>query len=97
MELFHRSFCVLDYLNYISLTAFPISSDEVKYDLSPSQVTRLGWHVSQFMFELGHSQTGETILMALNSRLMKVRRVIVLEAFCSEIQLSEPTIIGARS
>ncbi|WAR26485.1 TTC41-like protein, partial [Mya arenaria] len=40
---------------------------EVLRTLSSSPKTSL----SQFMFELGHKQTGEAILMALNARMMK--------------------------
>ncbi|KAL4226385.1 hypothetical protein ACF0H5_014369 [Mactra antiquata] len=46
-------------------------TNEVKYDLSPAQVTNITWNISQFLLELGHKEAGEKILLALNSRLVK--------------------------
>lgn len=44
----------------------------VKYELSSAQITALTWNIAQFVIELGHKQTGEAILVALESRLTKV-------------------------
>lgn len=46
-------------------------SDVRKVDLSSAQLVPLTWHIAQFLLELGYKETGEAILLALNSRLMK--------------------------
>jgi hypothetical protein len=57
------------------LSTLGAEAEERKFDLSPAEVIKLTWHVSQFILEMGHRQTGETILQALNTTLMKVRLI----------------------